>query len=168
MPSCTQAVRRLLLRRVHLLPRLATLVVASLFLLVSRAHSLAGNLGASTAGTPVAMGDGTSKPIEQVQPGDRALSRSDRANPDGPVVAAKVTSTTQRQHVGTVVLRLSSGETVECTPEHPFYVDGRGFVPAGRLAVGNAIVTRAGPAGRERGATGSASARGQLRAERAL
>jgi len=32
------------------------------------------------------------------------------------------------------------------TSEHPFAVEGRGFVPAGQLAIGNAIVTRAGPA----------------------
>src|SRR5689334_20142194 len=31
------------------------------------------------------------------------------------------------------------------TREHPFYVRGKGFVPAGGLAVGNAIITRAGP-----------------------
>ena len=37
-------------------------------------------------------------------------------------------------------------ETITATREHPFYVQGKGFVPAGGLAVGNAIVTRAGPA----------------------
>jgi hypothetical protein len=37
-------------------------------------------------------------------------------------------------------------ERITASPEHPFYVRGKGFVPAGRLAVGNAIVTRAGPA----------------------
>ena len=35
--------------------------------------------------------------------------------------------------------------SIETTGEHPFYVQGEGFVPAGRLAIGNAIVTRAGP-----------------------
>ena len=29
---------------------------------------------------------------------------------------------------------------------HPFFVEGKGFVPAGALAIGNSIVTRAGPA----------------------
>ena len=37
-------------------------------------------------------------------------------------------------------------ERITATREHPFYVRGKGFVPAGGLAVGNAIVTRAGPA----------------------
>ena len=36
-------------------------------------------------------------------------------------------------------------ETLKTTRNHPLYVDGRGFVPAGGLAIGNAIVTRAGP-----------------------
>jgi hypothetical protein len=40
----------------------------------------------------------------------------------------------------------STGEVIECTPEHPFYVEGVGFTPAGRLGIGTSIVTRAGPA----------------------
>jgi hypothetical protein len=36
-------------------------------------------------------------------------------------------------------------EMITTTRNHPFYVSGKGFVPAGGLAVGNAIVTRAGP-----------------------
>jgi len=45
-------------------------------------------------------------------------------------------------------VRLANGESISSTPNHPFYVDGKGFVPAGRLAIGNAIVTRAGPPAR--------------------
>ena len=37
-------------------------------------------------------------------------------------------------------------ETITGTRRHPFYVEGKGFVPAGALAIGNSIVTRAGPA----------------------
>ena len=37
-------------------------------------------------------------------------------------------------------------ETVTAPPEHPFFVQGQGFVPASMLAIGNSIVTRAGPA----------------------
>jgi hypothetical protein len=36
-------------------------------------------------------------------------------------------------------------EQITATREHPFFVEGQGFVPAGGLTVGNAIVTRAGP-----------------------
>lgn len=40
----------------------------------------------------------------------------------------------------------TSQARITTTREHPFYVRGRGFVLADGLAVGNAIVTRAGPA----------------------
>ena len=36
-------------------------------------------------------------------------------------------------------------ERLVCTPGHPFYVDGKGFVLAGQLGIGTSIVTRAGP-----------------------
>ncbi len=36
-------------------------------------------------------------------------------------------------------------ETVVCTPNHPFYVPDKGFVPAGDLAVGTRVATLAGP-----------------------
>ena len=36
-------------------------------------------------------------------------------------------------------------EVLKTTRQHPFYVDGKGWVPAGGLGIGNAIVTRAGP-----------------------
>ena len=51
-----------------------------------------------------------------------------------------------------VTLHLSEAKTgqevaaLTCTPEHPVYREGQGFVPAGRLALGSQIVTRAGPA----------------------
>jgi hypothetical protein len=36
-------------------------------------------------------------------------------------------------------------DKITTTPVHPFYVIGKGFTPAGQLAVGNSIATRAGP-----------------------
>lgn len=39
-----------------------------------------------------------------------------------------------------------SAERIICTPGHPFYVDGKGFVKAEDLGIGTSIVTRAGPA----------------------
>src|SRR5437660_586827 len=46
----------------------------------------------------------------------------------------------------TLVLTLPNGEEIETTEVHPFYVEGKGFVEAGKLGIGTAIVTRAGPA----------------------
>ena len=78
--------------------------------------------------------------------GDRVLSRD--AERSGPTVteAKQVTQTSVRNNIPTLSLTFNSGETIETTSEHPFYVEGAGFVPAGRLSIGNAIVTRAGPA----------------------
>ena len=51
-----------------------------------------------------------------------------------------VTVTTADAKTGQVADRLS------CTPEHPLYVQGQGWVLAGNLSVGTSILTRAGPA----------------------
>jgi hypothetical protein len=45
----------------------------------------------------------------------------------------------------TLVLTFASGERIETTLNHPCSVEDKGFVPAGQLAIGNAIITRAGP-----------------------
>ena len=37
-------------------------------------------------------------------------------------------------------------ETLTCTPEHPLYVQGQGWVEAGSVGIGTSIVSRAGPA----------------------
>ncbi len=41
------------------------------------------------------------------------------------------------------MLHFSNGEKVETTGEHPFYIAGRRFVLAGRLAPGMSSITRA-------------------------
>jgi RHS repeat-associated protein len=94
-------------------------------------------------GTPVVLADGTTKPIEQVQVGDRVLARDEES---GKIEAKRVTQVFERETEATLVLTFANGEQIETTPEHPFYVEGRGFVAAGQLAIGTAIVTRAGPA----------------------
>src|ERR1051326_7439053 len=45
----------------------------------------------------------------------------------------------------TVTLSFADGTRVETTANHPFFVDGQGFVQAGQLGIGTLIVTRAGP-----------------------
>jgi hypothetical protein len=108
------------------------------------------------AGTPVTMADGSTKPIEQVKAGDHVQSRpqEDAANQSeqGDVNKTKVRTQTAKVartfvHEQAIILKLhlESGETITTTPGHPFAVEGKGFISAGRLAIGNAIVTRAGP-----------------------
>ncbi len=111
--------------------------------------------GCFVAGTPVQMADGSVKPIEQVREGDLVLSRdqNDRAGVDGKVVAARVVRTFVHQHPSEqmVTVTLSSGEQGEkaerivCTDNHPFFVPGKGWTPAGMLCIGTAIAPRAGP-----------------------
>ncbi len=137
----------------------AGLVVGELGPIAVGAAGAIGFRNCFVAGTPVMMADGSTKPIEQVKPGDWVLSHSPEnktssnggktgasssANRD--VVAKKVVRTFVRDQAKTLALHLAGGETIQTTPGHPFFVEGKGFVLAGHLAVGNAIVTRAGPA----------------------
>lgn len=55
-----------------------------------------------------------------------------------------VSTTTKHYNVPTITLTFSDGEKIVTTAPHPFYVKGKGFVPASRLDVGNSMVTRAG------------------------
>jgi RHS repeat-associated protein len=111
-------------------------------------------------GTPVQMADGSTKPIEEVKKGDQVLSSdppdddltvSDKAKHSRSVISkaqasAKAVVRTFVNHSPTLNLTVEGRESVTTTAAHPFYVEGRGFVKAGALALGNAIVTRAGPA----------------------
>ncbi len=37
-----------------------------------------------------------------------------------------------------------AGQIIECSPEHPFYVKSRGWIPAGMLQIGDVLLTRGG------------------------
>ena len=99
------------------------------------------------AGTPVWLADGSQKPIEDVRAGDQVISRDPQTGKDA---AKTVTATVSRPAPALVSLSLSDpqggkAEALTCTPEHPLYVSGKGWVEAGDLGVGTSIVTRAGP-----------------------
>ena len=95
-----------------------------------------------TAGTPVLMSNGAVKPIEKIKVGDLVLSRDEATSR---TQAKKVVRLFRHRTNMTLVLHFRGGATIETTPTHPFYVQNNGFVPAGRLAIGTSIVTRAGP-----------------------
>ena len=103
------------------------------------------------AGTPIQLADGTTKPIEQINSGDNVLSKDqfDQAKfSQGKlcgVKASKVVRTFVHEHSKTLTLHFDNGQAVTTTPGHPFYTEGKGWVCAGQLAIGNKIVTRAGP-----------------------
>jgi len=94
------------------------------------------------------MADGTTKPIDQVQVGDQVLSRDPDTGQDG---VNTVTGTISRPADTLVTLALvdpstHKTSTMTCTPGHPVYVEGKGWIEAGDLVAGNAIVTRTGSA----------------------
>ena len=93
------------------------------------------------AGTKVPGKDGNFV-IEELKKGDLVWSRSEST---GEVKLKRVVQTFER-YSATLVLTFNNGEKIETTEEHPFYVAGKGFVPAGEMGIGTSIVTRAGPA----------------------
>lgn len=89
------------------------------------------------------------KPIEKIRKGELVLARNERS---GKTTIRRVLKTYVRHTDLVLTVSLADAKThkvvqkLMATREHPFYVRGKGFTPAGGLAVGNAIVTRAGPA----------------------
>jgi len=85
------------------------------------------------AGTPIATPDGY-VPIESLQPGDLVLT---------PRGADRVTCTGSRPVDETVVLHLSDGTVLRCTPDHPFAIWSKGspcFLRADALPLGSPLV----------------------------
>ena len=94
------------------------------------------------------MADGTTKRICEVQVGDQVLSRDPATGKD----EAKTVTATIERHAPSVVdvtlhdARTGHEGTLTCTPEHPLFVQGQGWVEAGSVGIGSSIVSRAGPA----------------------
>lgn len=93
--------------------------------------------GCFTADTGVAMADGTTKAISDICVGDRVLSHDAATGEDttGVVEAIHV-----HQDVPILLVTTSAG-TVQTTTTHPFYVRGKGFLPAGELRAGDVLHT---------------------------
>ena len=85
------------------------------------------------AGTLVAClddsGEETLKPIEEITVGDKVLAYDDETGEQGykEVVRLFRNETQEWYHV------FVGGQEIVCTAEHPFYVVGKGFVPAAQL-----------------------------------
>jgi hypothetical protein len=92
------------------------------------------------AGTPLLTPQG-SKPIEEFQVGEMVLSRAED-DPQGPVEPKVVEFVFRRTgriwhlHVG--------GQVIRTTAEHPFWVDGKGWVEAALLQVGDLLNSHEG------------------------
>ncbi|HID62794.1 MAG TPA: hypothetical protein EYP49_08680, partial [Anaerolineae bacterium] len=72
-----------------------------------------------TAGMLVTMGDGTVRPIEDVEVGDEVVTHLGRVR--------KVTRVSKRPYTGRLfTMKVVGSEPITCTPEHPFWVKRRG------------------------------------------
>ncbi len=83
-------------------------------------------LGCFAAGTPILTPFGA-KSIEEIAPGDWVLSQ-DESDPEA-VPQPRVVEEVFRNLAQMMTLRVG-GHTIETTPEHPFWVRGRGWTSA--------------------------------------
>ena len=99
------------------------------------AGSIRGFFGCFAAGTPFRTPEG-SVSIEEIKPGDVVLSRSE-FDPSGPV-EARVVEVFVR--TAPVLDLLVGGRTITTTGEHPFFAEGRGWVPARELECADEVL----------------------------
>ncbi|MEW6085687.1 MAG: Hint domain-containing protein [Chloroflexota bacterium] len=96
-----------------------------------------------SADTEVATDEGD-KPISQIQIGDYVLAWDEETNS---ISFYPVMDTIH--HTDEVIVHLTiDGEELETTPEHPFYVEGEGWVNAEDLEVGDDIRNADGETGK--------------------
>ncbi len=81
------------------------------------------------AGTPIRMGDGSKRAIEDVRVGDLVLAFDEAV---GAFVVEAVEETFSRPAGLLVAVLLADGRRLVCTPNHPVFT-ARGWVPAGDL-----------------------------------
>jgi hypothetical protein len=89
------------------------------------------------AGTPVTMADGSRKPIEEVRAGDEVLAF------DGKSDTVKRVYVREADHVRELWYRSEEGELrrLETTDEHLLWVDGKDWIPARKVEVGDNLMS---------------------------
>jgi hypothetical protein len=92
------------------------------------------SMGCFVAGTPITLHDGTKKPIEDIQTGDKVLTHTGKIE--------SVTSTMERCYMGTTYTVETYGQSVSMTltEEHPVWTQ-RGWVEAKNLQRGDHVLT---------------------------
>lgn len=95
---------------------------------------VASNKTCFIAGTLIVTGYGLSK-IENIKPGDLVLSTNVDTMETGykKVLEKYVRKTRELVHI------VVGGEEIVSTPDHPYFVVGRGFVNAGQLCIGSPL-----------------------------
>ncbi len=94
-------------------------------------------------GTQVLMADGSTKSIEEIVPGDFVLA-AQHDLPESVPVKARVARTFDNGLKQVVRLKFENNEELVCTPEHPFYVVGRGWTSANALRAGDSCLSSNG------------------------
>ena len=82
-------------------------------------------------------------PISDITVGDFALAFNEST---GTIGYYKVTAVMKHADLVLVTLMVN-GESIVTTPEHPFYITGQGWIPAGALQVGEKILRANGQVG---------------------
>jgi len=77
------------------------------------------------------------KPISEIKVGDKVLSYDERTETTHYQPVMAVIQGEQRYQL--ILITLDSGESIETTAEHPFYIKGKGWNPANSLKVGQAL-----------------------------
>jgi len=89
------------------------------------------------AGTMVRVEDGSLKAVEFIEIGDMVLAASEH-EPEGPVEPRPVLRVFRNQPARLTSVHVGE-QVVRATINHPFYVRGRGWVPAGDLRAGDQL-----------------------------
>jgi Pretoxin HINT domain len=97
----------------------------------------AGGGACFVGGTPVALPDGMTKPIEMIKAGDYVLSRNE-------VTASMTAQRVSRTWKHRVLLELTNGEKLETTKDHPLFVVDQGFTKVAELASGAILTSESG------------------------
>ena len=94
------------------------------------------NMACFVAGTMILTAAGLVA-IENIKAGDVVIS----TNPDTVETAEKTVLETYVRQVDKLVYLTINGEEIVTTDNHPFYVQGRGFIDAGNLLVGDKLIS---------------------------
>lgn len=102
-------------------------------------RKLAGACCCFTAGTLVLTDEGD-KPIEAIKIGDRVLSKNEET---GETIYKEVTQLFQNERYTTYMITVDD-QVIETTDNHPFWVEGKGWILEAALVVGDQLQTSDG------------------------